>query len=118
MIMLNEDGDSSLVPNMSPKFERGQLVRHRRYKYRGVIVDFDLNCQADDSWYYSNQTQPDKNQTWYHVLVHDTDMTTYAAEENLTEDTIMAPINHPLIEYFFEAFNGDSYTRNEKPWPM
>lgn len=52
-------------------FEPGQLVRHRRYGYRGVVVDRDEFCEADDEWYSKNQTQPDRDQPWYHVLVED-----------------------------------------------
>ena len=52
-----------------PVFESGQLVRHRRYGYRGVVVDRDEFCQADDEWYSKNQTQPNRDQPWYHVLV-------------------------------------------------
>ena len=29
-----------------PQFQRGQLVRHRRYGYRGVVVGLDLECLA------------------------------------------------------------------------
>ena len=36
-----------------PLFQPGQLVQHKRYHYRGVVVAFDPNCQADDNppWY-------------------------------------------------------------------
>jgi len=84
-----------------PKFQRGQLVRHRRYGYRGVVVDLDFECLASERWYQSNQTQPDRNQPWYHVLVHETDGATYAAQENLLPDTSGQPVEHPLIERFF-----------------
>ena len=29
----------------SSEFERGDLVVHIRYSYRGVVVDFDKTCQ-------------------------------------------------------------------------
>ena len=32
-----------------PRFEPGQLVVHRRYGYRGVVVAFDVTCEAKDS---------------------------------------------------------------------
>ncbi len=54
-----------------PVFEPGQLVLHRRYGYRGVVVERDEFCQADDAWYSKNQTQPDRDQPWYHVLVNE-----------------------------------------------
>ncbi len=102
----------------SPNFDRGQLVQHRRYGYRGVIVDFDLKCMADEEWYQSNMTQPDKNRPWYHVLVHGTVSNTYAAEENLRADTNRKPIEHPLVAHFFTEFVDGRYERNDQPWPV
>ncbi len=101
-----------------PKFELGQLVCHERYGYRGVIVDFELKCTADEKWYRSNKSQPDKNQPWYHVLVHGTVSTTYAAEENLRADSSRQPIEHPLVAHFFSAFADGRYIRNDEPWPV
>ena len=100
-----------------PVFEPGQLVRHRRYGYRGVVVDRDNSCQADDEWYERNQTQPDRDQPWYHVLVDGTSSCTYAASENLVADSAGLPISHPLAAYFFSAFTEGRYIRNDEPWP-
>ncbi len=100
-----------------PRFEVGQIVRHRRYGYRGVIVDYNLQCQADDAWYLNNQTQPDRNQPWYHVMVDGSAATTYAAESNLRLDDHPAPIEHPLLEDYFTEFEEGRYRRNDKPWP-
>ena len=46
----------------------------------GPVADFDMTCQADEMWYYRNQSQPPRNQPWYHVLVHGSGATTYAAK--------------------------------------
>ena len=100
-----------------PKFQRGQLVRHRRYGYRGVVVGLDLECLADEQWYLSNKTQPDRAQPWYHVLVHDTDGATYAAQDSLQADPGSQPVENPLIERFFDEFADGRYFRNERPWP-
>ena len=70
-----------------PVFEPGQLVRHRRYGYRGVVVDRDECCRAGDDWYLKNQTQPDRDQPWYHVLVDGSSTCTYAASESLVADS-------------------------------
>ena len=103
--------------HVSPKFRPGQLVRHKRYGYRGVVVEFDLSCQASDEWYSSNQTQPLRDQPWYHVLVHGTPTVTYAAQTSLEEDPDREPVEHPLISAFFSGFTGTGYIRNERPWP-
>ena len=114
MIMIRRaqrgDGDAST------KFVPGELVRHRRYGYRGVVVDFDTSCTAPEEWYQSNSTQPRRDQPWYHVLVHQSAQTTYAAEENLEPDPRPDGIEHPLLELFFDAFQDGCYVRNDRPW--
>ena len=100
-----------------PLFEPGQLVRHRRYEYRGVVVAFDLTCQADDDWYFSNRSQPQQYQPWYHVLVHGGQHVTYAAQTSLEEDNSGEQVVHPFIPHFFSAFSDGQYTRNDTAWP-
>ncbi|MDP6357295.1 MAG: heat shock protein HspQ [Planctomycetota bacterium] len=101
----------------SPLFRPGQLVKHRRYGYRGVVVDYDLECKAGEDWYQTNNTQPDKMQPWYHVLVHNSASTTYAAQTSLMPDESTDPILHPWVDYFFESFSDGCYLRNNNPWP-
>ena len=101
-----------------PEFEPGQLVTHRRYGYRGVVVHRDDCCKADDAWYQKNQTQPERNQPWYHVLVDGTSTCTYAAAENLAPDASQFPISHPLVDSFFSDFEDGIYIRNNVPWPI
>ncbi len=105
------------LAQIRPKFERGQLVCHKRYGYRGVIVDCDLKCTADEKWYQSNMTQPGKSQPWYHVLVDESDRNTSAAQENLQADPTGRPIRHPLVVHFFGEFVDGRYIRNDQPWP-
>ncbi len=101
------------APNL---FAPGDLVRHKRYGYRGLVVAFDETCQASEAWYRSNRSQPGREQPWYHVLVHDAMHSTYAAESNLTAEWQPEEIRHPWLEHFFQAFLGDRYVRNERPW--
>lgn len=110
MIAFNEELSSGA-------FEPGDLVRHRRYGYRGVVVAVDDACQADEAWYKKNQTQPDRDQPWHHVLVHETSTVTYAAGDNLLPDSSGEEILHPLTEHFFASFDGQKYVRNERQWP-
>jgi len=117
MIMLNRDMPERNRLGKGPKFRPGQLVRHKRYGYRGVVVAFDLECEAEEGWYQSNQTQPGRDQPWYHVLVHGSDQTTYPAQENLEEDRGRQPVSHPLLSYFFTEFVDGRYIRNSRPWP-
>ena len=105
------------LPFDMPRFRIGQIVRHRRYGYYGLVVDFDLNCQADEQWYRANRSHPNQAQPWYHVLVNGSDMTTYAAEENLAPDEEHHTVTHPLVGYFFEAATSGRYIRNDEVWP-
>lgn len=104
------------IATKRPRFSPGQIIRHRRYNYRGVIVAVDRRCLADEDWYRSNATQPDRSQPWYHVLVDGTQSTTYVAQENLRGDASGEPIEHPMLEQFFEGYLDGRYVRNEEPW--
>lgn len=104
-------------PDELPLFMPGTIVRHRRYGYRGVVVDFDMSCHADDEWYNANPTHPDRDQPWYHILVHGSTINTYGAQENLIVDTSGAPIDHPLVQHFFRDVAEEGYRRNDEPWP-
>jgi heat shock protein HspQ len=108
MIMLAEAG----------KFSPGDVVRHKRYDYRGVVVDIDPNCQASNSWYKANLTQPSRDQPWYHVLVDLRTHTTYVAQENLVRDVCTQPaVQHPLVDQYFDEIEDGHYHRNDTPWP-
>ena len=110
MIALNDSRESQ-------RFEVGTLVQHRRYGYRGVVVAVDEVCRADEAWYQKNQTQPDRDQPWHHVLVHGTPTVTYAAGQNLMLEPEPAEIHHPLVAEFFTSFDGEKYLRNDRTWP-
>jgi len=116
MIRANPNLSEDESHEARPLFQPGQLVRHKRYGYRGVVVDFDPCCAADDDWYAANQTQPDRNQPWYHVLVHNSESVTYPAQENLTADKSKQPVSHTLIDAFFSSFVDGCYIRNKRPW--
>lgn len=99
-----------------PIFKPGMIIIHKRYNYRGLIVDIDPVCKANNDWYEKNQTQPEKNQPWYHVLVNDSGSVTYTAQTSLKADPSKAQIHHPLIPFYFEGFNTGFYHRNNRPW--
>ncbi|QGJ68875.1 Hemimethylated DNA-binding region [Planctomycetales bacterium 10988] len=116
MIQINTT-DSELPPgDRSPRFQVGQIVHHRRYRYRGLIVALDEHCQASMQWYFANQTQPKREQPWYHVLVDQALHTTYVAQENLALSDDPAKIIHPLVEGYFSHFLEGRYVRNDRPW--
>jgi heat shock protein HspQ len=91
-------------------FEPGIVVQHRIYGYRGVVVSSDSRCMAGDTWYFSNKTQPSREQPWYHVLVHDSGgLSTYVAQSNLEEEASGLPVEHPRVGCYFREFKDGRY---------
>ncbi len=92
------------------RFAVGDLVHHRYFDYRGVIVDVDPSFQLTDDWYEAvAKSRPPKNEPWYHVLVHQAMLTSYVAERNLKPDESVAPIKHPMLGDFFSRFERGRY---------
>ena len=102
-------GASDDATDVHFEYQIGQLVSHRRYPYRGVIAGCDPHCRADDNWYQGNRTQPDRDQPWYHVLVHGSHHTTYVAEENLDDDPGQEQVIHPLAKKLFAHYTRAGY---------
>ncbi len=94
------------------QFSVGQLVRHLRFGYRGVIFDVDPIFQGSDEWYEKMaRSRPPKEKPWYHVLVHGAAHTTYVAERNLESDLSATPIEHPLLTQLFDKFEDGQYIK-------
>ena len=92
------------------RFAVGDLIHHRLFDYRGVIVDVDPRFQASEEWYEAvAKSRPPKDEPWYHVLVHTASHTTYVAERNLESDESTDPIAHPLLDRFFTRFKDGRY---------
>ena len=97
------------------RFSVGDLVHHRLFDYRGVIVDVDPEFQSTDEWYEAvAKSRPPKDKPWYHVLVHSASHTTYVAERNLERDESMSPIEHPMLGHFFSRFEGGRYVSENR----
>jgi len=69
------------------KYCIGQLIQHKLFDYRGIILSVDLEFKSTDEWYETvAKSRPPKNEPWYHVLVHQKGHQTYVAEQNLQPD--------------------------------
>ena len=98
---------------VKPKFAIGQLVHHRLFDYRGVVVDIDATFSLSEAWYDQvAKSRPAKDAPWYRVLVGGAMHETYVAEQNLEEDRVGSPIEHPLLGHFFDSFEDGHYVRN------
>ena len=92
------------------RFAPGELVTHRLFDYRGVVVDVDATFQLSDEWYDQvARSRPPRDRPWYHVLVHDGQHMTYVAERHLEPDEGEQPVRHPLVEDYFEEFRDGRY---------
>ncbi len=96
------------------KFNVGQVISHKLFDYRGVIIDVDASFQGSDEWYETRtSTRPPKDEPWYHVLVDRSDQQTYVAERNLQNDDSDQPIEHPMIEELSLRFNNGHYQSSQ-----
>lgn len=96
------------------RFQVGQLIHHKLFGYRGVVVDVDPIFQGSEAWYDTMaRSRPPKDRPWYHVLVHDADHMTYVAERNLEPDESGEPVVHPVLEQFFDKMQGGLYVRHQ-----
>lgn len=93
-------------------FAVGELVHHRLFDYRGVVIDVDPVFQLSEEWYDTvARSRPPKDRPWYHVLVDGATHTTYVAERNLEPDASRRPVEHPLLERYFTGFFNGRYQR-------
>lgn len=89
------DSDSPMVHRRSelPLDERkrvlyrvGQVMKHRRFHYFGVIFGWDTACDAHPDWIAQmnvDSLSMGRNQPFYHVLVAGDESTRYVAQQNI-----------------------------------
>lgn len=95
----------------SAKFSIGQVIHHKKFDYRGVIIDVDPVFSGTDEWYEKVAlSRPPKDKPWYHVIVEGSYLQTYVAERHVEVDPNKKPINHPLLNDFFSGFDDGVYT--------
>ena len=92
------------------KFQVGELIHHKRFNYRGVVVDVDASFSGTEEWYDTMaRSSPPKDEPWYHVLVHQAEHSTYVAEKNLEPDLTGEPVAHPVLNLFFDEMRNGVY---------
>jgi len=93
------------------KFAIGQVVKHRKYPFRGIVYDVDPVFANTEEWWQSipAEVRPRKDQPFYHLFAENTDSeyVAYVSEQNLVPDTSGDPIRHPQAgEMFVRALDG------------
>ncbi len=106
------------MPTRTAKFQLGQVVRHRRYPFRGVVFDVDPVFSHTEEWWQAipEDVRPSKDQPYYHLLAENEDSSyiAYVSEQNLVADETGQPINHPQLEELFERLENGLYALRER----
>ena len=101
-----------------PLFNIGDIVKHRIYPFRGVIVDVDPEFSNTEEWYQSipAEIRPSREQPYYHLMAENTETfyTAYVSQQNLVGDGENGPLEHPDLEEIFSGMDhGKYHLRNE-----
>ncbi len=95
------------------KFGLGQVVKHRKFSFRGVIFDIDPEFNNTDEWLMSipEEVRPRKDQPFYHLFAEneETEYIAYVSEQNLLADNSREPVRHPQIGEMFTRGRDGSY---------
>jgi heat shock protein HspQ len=95
------------------KFGIGQVVRHRKYAFRGIIYDVDPVFANTQEWWESipEDVRPRKDQPFYHLYAEnaDTEYVAYVSEQNLLADTSGDPVRHPQVDEMFVRAQDGAY---------
>lgn len=98
------------------KFALGQVVRHRKHPFRGVVFDVDAMFANTQEWYESipEDSRPSKDQPFYHLLAENDHSyyVAYVSEQNLVADDSGGPVDHPDLADLFGDFQDGHYPLN------
>ena len=95
------------------KYHLGQVVRHRKHPFRGVVFDVDAIFANTDDWYEAipEDSRRKKEQPFYHLLAENDKSfyVAYVSEQNLVADYSGQPVEHPDLEGIFGPFEDGQY---------
>ena len=95
------------------RYQLGQVVRHRKHPFRGVVFDVDPEFSNTNDWYEAipEDSRPRKDQPFYHLLAENDESyyVAYVSEQNLVANYSGEPVRHPDLEEFFGGFQDGQY---------
>ena len=95
------------------KYSLGQVVRHKKHPFRGVVFDVDAMFANTEEWYRAipEDSRPSKEQPFYHLLAENENSyyVAYVSEQNLLPDETGAPCRHPLVDEIFGELRDGFY---------
>lgn len=96
------------------RYHLGQIVRHRKHPFRGVVFDVDPTFSNTDEWYEAipEDVRPAKDQPYYHLLAENEQSyyVAYVSEQNLVADYSGEPVDHPDLSDLFGDFSDGAYS--------
>ena len=106
------NGYHFFMESNTAKFKLGQVVKHKKFFFRGIIFDVDPVFNNTEEWYLKipEERRPDKNQPFYHLLAENEDKTTYVAyvsQQNLENDDSNEPFKDPTVNLLFDGNDKD-----------
>jgi heat shock protein HspQ len=111
--LLIQEGDCVPMFKTDAKYHIGQVLRHRKHPFRGVVFDVDAMFSNTDAWYDAipEDARPDKDQPFYHLLAENDQSyyVAYVSEQNLVPDETGEPVDHPDLPDLFGDFEDGRY---------
>ena len=97
------------------KFGIGDVVKHRKYPFRGVVYDIDPVFGNTEEWWLSipEDVRPAKDQPFYHLYAEnsETEYSAYVSEQNLLADDSDAPFRNPQVSEVFKRGESGRYVK-------
>lgn len=94
------------------RFNIGQVVKHKTHGYSAVIIDIDSHFQPSGLLNpHTANKEFTKPGPWYRLLVHDTELVTYADESDLESMTCHLMITHPKLREYLEHKQGEYHRK-------
>ena len=95
------------------KYGIGQVVKHRKYPFRGVIFDVDPEFANTEEWWLAipEEIRPRRDQPFYHLFAEnaETEYVAYVSEQNLVAETSPEPVRHPQVDEVFVRNEDGNY---------
>lgn len=111
--LFRKDGGIKTMMRTRAKYNLGQVVRHRKHPFRGVVFDVDPEFSNTEEWYEAipEDSRPVKDQPFYHLLAENDQSyyVAYVSEQNLVADYSGEPVGHPDVPEMFGNFDGGAY---------
>ncbi len=112
-LLVTKDMGMAVMITTRAKYHLGQVVRHRKHPFRGVVFDVDPKFANTEEWYQAipEESRPSKEQPYYHLLAENDQSyyVAYVSEQNLIADYSGEPVDHPDIPEMFGPFSDGTY---------